>query len=114
MEGYDLIMIDLDKTSFRGFPSSGKGVGILFKYLNEIKHEKSLCIGFTNDRITLRIPKDINKTVQGLMESINDAKIIIDGGGHPKAGTIFFAQAYKERIMGILNRWIELDEENLK
>ncbi|MCF7860820.1 hypothetical protein K9M79_01125 [Candidatus Woesearchaeota archaeon] len=108
MDGYNLVMVNLDQTSFRGFPSSGKGVGMLFQYLNEIKKEKSLCIGYGTDRMTLRIPKDIDKTVQGLMKYItdNDRSTIIDGGGHSKAGTIFFASVYKERIMDLLNRYM--------
>jgi len=101
--------IDTDSISHPGsYPARGKITSLLRDSLEE-KHKKAVAaLGIGKTFITFRfgnIDLDMNKILADVKERYPYA--LVDGGGHPKAGTIRFISAAHDEILDTVIEYIK-------
>jgi archaea-specific RecJ-like exonuclease len=102
MGDFVMATADLDLISHKGeYPRRGHIVGMLLKDAADKKEKPAIAIGFGSDYMTFRCDKpiqfDINALISDLKRDMPYA--MIDGGGHPRAGTLRMIPASRKEVM---------------
>ena len=107
VNNYDLIILDLAKIDIMSdYPPPGKATGLCFKMFSR-DYNKLLVLGVSQNYITMRTNIE-NFNILNVMSFIK-SKLdygFVGGGGHPKAGTIKFVPAVKDKVLDLIKEYL--------
>ncbi len=107
VSGYNLLILDLDKIDIMSeYPPPGKATGLCFRMFSD-NLSNLIVLGVSQNYITIRtsIEKFNMVNIISYIKSNVDYGFV-GGGGHPKAGTIKFVPAVKERVLDLIKEYL--------